>query len=442
MAQKNSTVKVFDVKSGKAGASVPLPDVFGAPIRADNVHKVHTNMNKNKRQANAVAEKAGMSHSAESWGTGRAVARIPRISGGGTSRSGQGAFGNMCRKGRMFAPTKTWRKWHKESNLNERRVSVCSALAASAVPGLVMARGHKVDGVSMLPLVVSGLEDLEHSSKALGALKALHALDDIERVQDSKKIRSGKGKMRNRRYVQRRGPLLVHIGSSAGEPSALERGFRNIEGIELAVVSRLNLLQLAPGGHLGRFIIWTDKAFAALNAIFGTYGGKADAKTTGAKTKFRLPQSIMANADVARIINSNEVQSKVNAKKTGTPRSQRKQNPLTNHGALLRLNPHAKVSIRAGIVGHNRKELGRVQKKKTVQAGQKPRPKHTRQQKRGFLKTLQTTTLSQEGQRGEAFLASFDYIHSTTVSQKEAAAKLAKPAKSHKKGPATTAKKA
>jgi large subunit ribosomal protein L4e len=321
----------------------------------------------------------------------------------------------MCRKGRMFAPTKTWRKWHKESNLNERRVSVCSALAASAVPGLVMARGHKVDGVSMLPLVVSGLEDLEHSSKALGALKALHALDDIERVQDSKKIRSGKGKMRNRRYVQRRGPLLVHIGSSAGEPSALERGFRNIEGIELAVVSRLNLLQLAPGGHLGRFIIWTDKAFAALNAIFGTYGGKADAKTTGAKTKFRLPQSIMANADVARIINSNEVQSKVNAKKTGTPRSQRKQNPLTNHGALLRLNPHAKVSIRAGIVGHNRKELGRVQKKKTVQAGQKPRPKHTRQQKRGFLKTLQTTTLSQEGQRGEAFLASFDYIPSTTA---------------------------
>lgn len=44
--------------------------------------------------------------------TGRAVARIPRVSGGGTHRAGQGAFGNMCRSGRMFAPTKTWRKWH------------------------------------------------------------------------------------------------------------------------------------------------------------------------------------------------------------------------------------------------------------------------------------------------------------------------------------------
>jgi len=290
----------------------------------------------------------------------------------------------------------------------------------------------------MLPLVVSGLEDLEHSSKALKALATIGALDDIQRVQDSKKIRSGKGKMRNRRYVQRRGPLLVHMGSSAGEQSALQRGFRNIEGIELAVVSRLNLLQLAPGGHLGRFIIWTDKAFAALNSIFGTYGGHANAATTGAKTKFRLPMSIMANADVARIINSNEVQSKVNAKKSGTPRAQRKQNPLTNHGALLKLNPHAKVSIRAGIKGH---ALGRIQKKKVVQAGEKPSPKHTRAQKRGFLKTLQTTTLSTAGQRGEAFLASFDYIRSTTVEKQAEAAAKAKAPGSHKKGPATSQKK-
>ena len=146
----------------------------------------------------------------------------------------------------------------------------------------------------------------------------------------------------------------------------------------------------------------------------------------------------MANADVARIINSNEVQSKVNAKKTGTPRSQRKQNPLTNHGALLKLNPHAKVSIRAGIKGH---ALGRVQKKKVVQAGQKPAVKHTRAQKRSFLKTLQTATLSTAGQRGEQFLASFDYIRSTTQSKQEQATQAAKPANSHKKGPAKTAKK-
>ena len=51
---------------------------------------------------------------------GRAVARIPRVSGGGTHRAGQAAFGNQCRSGRMFAPTKVWRKWHQKINLNQK----------------------------------------------------------------------------------------------------------------------------------------------------------------------------------------------------------------------------------------------------------------------------------------------------------------------------------
>jgi len=69
------------------------------------------------------------------------------VPGGGTHRAGQGAFGNMCRGGRMFAPTKTWRKWNRPTNLNQRRYAICSALAASSVPSLVMARGHRVQEV-------------------------------------------------------------------------------------------------------------------------------------------------------------------------------------------------------------------------------------------------------------------------------------------------------
>lgn len=48
------------------------------------------------------------------------MARIPRVSGGGTHRAGQAAFGNQCRSGRMFAPTKIWRKWHSKVNQNQR----------------------------------------------------------------------------------------------------------------------------------------------------------------------------------------------------------------------------------------------------------------------------------------------------------------------------------
>jgi large subunit ribosomal protein L4e len=89
MAATRQLVSVFGEDGSKVIAQTPLPDVFKAPIRPDVVVAVHTNVNKNKRQAYAVAREAGHQTSAESWGTGRAVARIPRVSGGGTSRSGQ-----------------------------------------------------------------------------------------------------------------------------------------------------------------------------------------------------------------------------------------------------------------------------------------------------------------------------------------------------------------
>jgi large subunit ribosomal protein L4e len=61
----------------------------------------------------------------------------------------------MCRGGHMYAPTKTWRRWHRKININQKRYAVVSAIAASALPALVMARGHKIDGVAEVPLVVS-----------------------------------------------------------------------------------------------------------------------------------------------------------------------------------------------------------------------------------------------------------------------------------------------
>ncbi len=49
--------------------------------------------------------------------------------------------------------------------------------------------------------------------------------------------------MRNRRYVSRRGPLIVY----GTEGAKLVKSFRNVPGVEIASVHRLNLLQLAPG---------------------------------------------------------------------------------------------------------------------------------------------------------------------------------------------------
>lgn len=111
-------------------------------------------MSKNKRQPYCVSKEAGHQTSAESWGTGRAVARIPRVRGGGTHRSGQGAFGNMCRGGRMFAPTKPWRRWHRKINVNQRRYALASAVAASGVPALVMSKGNITSIVTLTTQII------------------------------------------------------------------------------------------------------------------------------------------------------------------------------------------------------------------------------------------------------------------------------------------------
>merc|ERR1712000_566541 len=350
------TVGILGADGASSGETLPLPAVFSSPIRPDIVQTVHTGMAKNKRQPYAVSEKAGEQTSAESWGTGRAVARIPRVSGGGTHRAGQAAFGNQCRSGRMFAPTKVWRKWHQKINLGQKRFATASAIAASSVPALLLARGHRISTVPEVPLVVSSKAvegaALVKTPAAVALLKAVGAGPDIVKVQKSRKLRAGKGKMRNRRHRMRRGPLVVYNPETDGKE--LVRAFRNIPGVETSSVFALNLLQLAPGGHLGRFIIWTSSAFGALDTIYGS-----TTEASALKKDFLLPSNLVSNADITRLINSSEVQSVLKEPKgyaTTKRSSVQKKNPLRNRQVLLRLNPYAaqyskeKMARRAWVI--------------------------------------------------------------------------------------------
>ena len=352
-------------KEAAIAEQVNMPAVFGAPIRDDIVSFVHTNMAKNRRQAHGVFWMQGHQHSAESWGTGRAVARIPRISGSGTHRSGQGAFGNMCRKGRMFAPLRTFRKWHRKINTNQKRHAVASALAASAVAPLVQARGHSVDAVPELPLVVDSLN--VDSTKAL--LASLNKIGAKANLADSRRkhSRAGQNKMRYSRFTNARGPLIVY----GDENPLLKRTARNLPGVDVCSIHRLNLLQLAPGGHLGRFVIYTKDAFNALDKVFGTYREKGTEKGG-----YQLARNVMDVADLARIINSDQVQSKLRAMKgDSNVRHTTNKNPLKNKGLMQKLNPYAKTqaaleakavearrTARAAALKHKRSKAGRAEK--------------------------------------------------------------------------------
>lgn len=331
-------ISVYNEKGESSGSNVSLPAVFRAPIRPDIVSFVHFEMKKNSRQPYAVSKKAGHQTSAESWGTGRAVARIPRVRGGGTHRSGQGAFGNMCRGGRMFAPTKTWRRWHRKINTNQKRYALCSAIAASGIPALVMSKGHKIEEIPEVPLVVSDkIEEYKKTKEAVQLLRKLKAWQDILKVYNSKRFRAGKGKMRNRRRIQRRGPLIIY-----NQDNGLSRAFRNIPGITLINVSRLNLLKIAPGGHVGRFCIWTQSAFNKLDNIYGTW--KAASKE---KSNYNLPATKMTNTDLNRLLKSDEIQAVLRAPIKENKKRVLKKNPLKNLRVMNRLNPYDKVMRKA-----------------------------------------------------------------------------------------------
>ncbi|WP_411026977.1 hypothetical protein, partial [Salmonella sp. s55044] len=68
-------------------------------------------------------------------------------------------------------------------------------------------------------------------------------------------------------------------------------------------VWKLDLLKIAPGGHVGRFCIWTDSAFRMLDYIYGTWK-----KPSQKKNGYNLPMPKMAVPDLKKLLTSPEIQ--------------------------------------------------------------------------------------------------------------------------------------
>ena len=98
-------------------------------------------------------------------------------------------------------------------------------------------------------------------------------------------------------------------------------------GVDVCNVHRLNVLQLAPGGHLGRFVIYTKSAFNALDTVFGDF-----VKASAEKKGYTLNRPVMECADLSRIINSDQVHAVLRDLKAKHARvhDKTKKNPLTN----------------------------------------------------------------------------------------------------------------
>lgn len=214
-----------------------------------------------------------------------------------------------------------------------------SAIAATGVPALVMAKGHQVDSVPEIPLVVSNAaQEYKKTKQAVDLLKQLGAWDDVKRVYATRRMRAGRGKSRDRKHVQKLGPAIIYA-----QDNGIVRAFRNIPGVEVLDVNNLNVLRLAPGGHVGRFLIFTEDAFKALDTIYGNFSAGSSSKKN-----WSIPSAVIQNSDLQALLQSDEVQSVLNAPKASdTIKRSTKKNPLNNIRAMLKLNPNAATEKRA-----------------------------------------------------------------------------------------------
>jgi large subunit ribosomal protein L4e len=245
------TAHVLDVE-GKTSGEVSLPQVFQTVLRLDVIRKAAIAQQSHSFQPQGRNLMAGKRTTAESFGVGRGISRVPRIGGHGPL-SGSAAFAPGTVSGRMAFPPVTSKTTVKEINQKEKRLALKAAIAATASDQIVRNRGHKFDADRTLPLIVNNeVENLSKASDARRFLTSIGVWDDITRVRNSKRIKAGA-------RVHAVGPLVV-----VGEDKNARRALRNFEGLDVVRAADLSVEALAPGTHPGRLTIWSESAIKTL----------------------------------------------------------------------------------------------------------------------------------------------------------------------------------
>ena len=263
MPTAKKTANIYDLQ-GNPTAKTTLPALFATPIRPDIIKRAVLAIQSHKRQPQGRDPMAGKRTSAESRGTGLGISRVPRIKGG----SGRAKFAPSTVGGRQPHPPTSQKKIARHIPKKETRLALLSAIAATASKETVASRGHAIENVPQIPLIVTdSLEELTKTKEVEEALTHLGVLSDIHRVRASRNIRAGKGKRRGRKMKQAVGPLIV-----IAENKGLADAANNIPGVDVAKVNDLNAEMLAPGTHPGRLTLWTNSAIEQLNKLYGEEG--------------------------------------------------------------------------------------------------------------------------------------------------------------------------
>ena len=252
-------VSVFDLQ-GNEIEEITLPKVFEEPLREDLIRRAFLTIQANKRQPYGTDVMAGKRTSAHYHGyrrhrwtmMSREMARMPRLHGKiPLQQMFRARFVPQAVKGREAHPPKVEKIWKMKINKKEKKKALKSAIAATAIKEVVLKRGHKVENLKYLPIIVEDkIQEVKKSKELLQLLKKIGIEKELERIKEKK--------IKRKKYKKKVGPLIV-----VSEDKGISKAAKNL-GLDVCLVSNLNAELLAPGAMPGRLTIWSKSAIEKL----------------------------------------------------------------------------------------------------------------------------------------------------------------------------------
>lgn len=253
-------INIYNLEGKKKGL-VDKPKIFNVKPRKDLVQKAVEISQSRKKQVQGRDKRAGLKNTAEGWGTDHGISRAPRIKGSGFTTARHVGRVPFAVGGRRTHPIKNEKNLKKKINKKTNKLSIISAISASGNKSWVKERGHIIDNILEIPLVIDDkIQSIKKTAKVYSILCSLGLEEELAKNKNSKKIRAGKGKRRGRKYKKKRGILFV-IKDDFG----IIKASKNIPGIDIIKIENISIEDLAPGGSLGRLLVWTQSAFSELN---------------------------------------------------------------------------------------------------------------------------------------------------------------------------------
>ncbi|MEK6847878.1 MAG: 50S ribosomal protein L4 [Nanoarchaeota archaeon] len=251
---------------GKKAKEIELPRFFSYPIRKDIIFKFLEA--RKTRQPYSPSPVAGKQHAASGkivhrrhvWrsGYGRGMSRIPRkiMTRRGSQFNWVGAEVSSTRGGRRAHPPKVIAMINTNKiNKKETKIAFISALSATADKKQVSSRYDRIEekDLGKLPILVESKITKLKVKELLESMKKILGEKVFEISLKKKEVRSGKGKLRGRKYKSNLGILIVLGKNEKMKTKALS--VKNTEN--------LGIYDLAEGGP-GRITIYTEQAIKDL----------------------------------------------------------------------------------------------------------------------------------------------------------------------------------